>query len=133
MFRSFSIIFRLSFFVSFLKQIFFLNFVPALTNIYYIHLFMFSIFLTLCPCITFKKYTGTSKFPFLALYLAIPSALPSSCLLVNIYMYVLFQACCMFCQYELPLCFNNPARARNKIKIYHFLLFQPCVRSEMKP
>jgi hypothetical protein len=42
----------------------FLNFMPAL-NIYYIHV-CFSIFLTLYPWFAFKKYTGTSQFPFRA-------------------------------------------------------------------
>jgi hypothetical protein len=42
----------------------FLNFMPALTNIYYIHLPFFQF-----PCFAIKKYTGTSKFPFRALCL----------------------------------------------------------------
>jgi hypothetical protein len=47
----------------------FLNFIPALTNIYYIHLYIFPIFLRVYsyPCFTFRKYTGTSIFPFRAL------------------------------------------------------------------
>jgi hypothetical protein len=35
-------------------------------NMYYIYL-CFSIFLTVYPCFAFKKYGGTSKFPFWAL------------------------------------------------------------------
>jgi hypothetical protein len=41
---------------------FFPNFIPALINIYNNHL-AFSIFLTVYPCLDFKEYTGTSKFP----------------------------------------------------------------------
>jgi len=44
----------------------FLNFIPALINVYYNHL-TFSTFLTVCHCFAFKKYTGTSKFPLRAL------------------------------------------------------------------
>jgi hypothetical protein len=40
-----------------------LNFIPEFINIYFIQL-SFSIFLTVYRCITFKKYTGTSKFSF---------------------------------------------------------------------
>jgi hypothetical protein len=42
------------------------KFRTALINICYIHL-PFNIFLAVCPYFTFKKYTGTSKFPFRAL------------------------------------------------------------------
>jgi hypothetical protein len=40
--------------------------IPALINIYYIHLSL-SIFLTVYPFFAFGKYTGTSKFPFRSL------------------------------------------------------------------
>jgi hypothetical protein len=43
----------------------FLNFIPALVNVYYIHL-SFCILLTVYPYLTLKKYTGTSKFQFRA-------------------------------------------------------------------
>jgi hypothetical protein len=43
----------------------FLNFIPAVINIYYVHL-PFYVFLTVYPCFAFKKYTDTSKFPFRA-------------------------------------------------------------------
>jgi hypothetical protein len=46
----------------------FLNFIPALINIYFIHLSLFFfIFLTVYPCFAFKNYIGTSVFPFPAL------------------------------------------------------------------
>jgi hypothetical protein len=48
----------------------FLNFIPALVNIYYIHLSS-SIFLAVYPCFTFKKYTCTLKFSFRALKIII--------------------------------------------------------------
>jgi hypothetical protein len=42
-----------------------LNFIPALTNVYYIHLpFFFFFFLTVHPCFAFKKYTSNFKFSF---------------------------------------------------------------------
>jgi hypothetical protein len=44
----------------------FLNFIPALINMYNIHL-SFPIFLTLYPYFAFKKHTGTSKFTFRSL------------------------------------------------------------------
>jgi hypothetical protein len=44
----------------------FLNFVPALTNMYSIHI-SYSMFLTAYICFTYKKYTRTFKFPFRAL------------------------------------------------------------------
>jgi hypothetical protein len=44
----------------------FLNFILALTNIYYIQL-SFSIFLPVYPRFAFKVHTGNSKFPFHAL------------------------------------------------------------------
>jgi hypothetical protein len=41
---------------------------PTLINMCCIHLSsFFSIFLTVYPCLSFKKFTGTSKYPFLAL------------------------------------------------------------------
>jgi hypothetical protein len=39
----------------------FLNFIPALINMYYTHL-PFNILQTICPCFAFKVYTSTSKF-----------------------------------------------------------------------
>jgi hypothetical protein len=42
------------------------NFIPALINICYIHLYL-SILVTICPYFAFKEYTGTSKFQFRAL------------------------------------------------------------------
>jgi hypothetical protein len=43
----------------------FLNFVPALINTYGYYISVpFSIFLAVYPCFAFKKYTGTSKFPY---------------------------------------------------------------------
>jgi hypothetical protein len=46
----------------------FLNFIPKLIKIYYIHLAFFPpFFLKAYPCFAFKKYTGTSKFPFRSL------------------------------------------------------------------
>jgi hypothetical protein len=44
----------------------FLNVIPALINMYYMHLSV-SVFLTAYLCFAFKKYTSTSKSPFRAL------------------------------------------------------------------
>jgi hypothetical protein len=47
------------------ERLFVPNFIPALISVYYIHLSS-SIFLMANPYFAFKKYTGTSKFPFRA-------------------------------------------------------------------
>jgi hypothetical protein len=41
----------------------FLNFIPVIINIYYVHLH-FSISLAVYPCFAFKKYTKYKKFHF---------------------------------------------------------------------
>jgi hypothetical protein len=47
----------------------FLNFIQTVINVHYNHL-SFSVFLAVYPCFAFKKYTGTSKFPFRALLMS---------------------------------------------------------------
>jgi hypothetical protein len=53
--------------IPYLNLFLFLNFIPALVNIYYINLYIFPFLLTVYTCFDFKKYIGTSKFLFRAL------------------------------------------------------------------
>jgi hypothetical protein len=48
--------------ISYRNYFYFLNFIPELINVYYLHSFTFAHY----PCFSFKKKTDTSKFPFRA-------------------------------------------------------------------